>query len=109
MLDRGRHCDEVSRQVLGRSMPHTLLIHYNLVNTLFPGNLLNEFRNRGWSLVNAEDAFADSAFHRDPEVLPAGQSLLWMLAKETGRYSGRLEYPGESEATEKPKLDRLGL
>lgn len=109
MLDRGRHYDEVCRQVLGRSMRHTLLIHYNLVNTLFLSDLLDEFRERGWAFVDAEEAFADTAFDRDPDVLPAGQSLLWMLAKETGRYSGRLEYPGESEATEKPKLDRLGL
>ena len=109
MLDRGRHYDEICRQVLGRSVPHTLLIHYNLVNTLFLGDLLQAFRNQGWDLIDAEQSFADPVFHREPNVLPAGQSLMWALAKETGRYKGQLEYPGEWEAKEKPKLDRLGL
>lgn len=109
ILDRGRHYDEVSRQVLGRSVRHTLLIHYNLVNTLFLGDLLQAFRDQGWALIDAEEAFSDTVFDRDPDMLPSGQSLMWMLAKEPGRYRGQLEYPGEWEAKEKPKLDRLGL
>jgi peptidoglycan-N-acetylglucosamine deacetylase len=109
MLDRGRHYDDVSRQVLGRSVAHTLLVHYNLVNTLFLGELLQGFREQGWEVLDAAEAFGDPVFESQPKVLPAGQSLLWALAKETGRYKGELEYPGEWEAKEKPKLDRLGI
>jgi peptidoglycan-N-acetylglucosamine deacetylase len=109
ILDRARYYDDMSRQVLGRSVRHTLLIHYNLVNTLFLRQLLQAFEQAGWGFVDAEDAFADGVYRREPKVLPAGQSVLWMLAKETGRFKGPLSYPGESEATEKPKLDRLEM
>lgn len=109
MLDRGRHYDEVSRAVVGRSVPHTLLVHYNLINVLFLADLLQAFKKQGWALTGAEEAFADPVFQNEPNTLPAGQSLLWALAKESGRYKGQLEYPGEWEAKEKPKLDRLGL
>src|SRR4051812_33278160 len=36
--DRARYYDHLSRDVLGRSVPHTLLIHYNLLNSLFLGD-----------------------------------------------------------------------
>jgi hypothetical protein len=41
--------------------------------------------------------------------VPAGESLLWALAKETGKFDSLLRYPGEDDVYEKPKLDRLGL
>lgn len=109
ILDRARYYDDMSRQVLGRSVRHTLLIHYNLINTLFLDKLLEAFDRAGWAFADADEAFTDNVYKLEPKVLPAGQSLLWMLAKETGRYKGQLDYPGESEAKEKPILDRLGL
>jgi peptidoglycan/xylan/chitin deacetylase (PgdA/CDA1 family) len=48
--DRARFYDQLSRDVLGRSVPHTLLIHYNLLNSLFLGDLLAMFRSKGWAL-----------------------------------------------------------
>jgi peptidoglycan-N-acetylglucosamine deacetylase len=34
--DRARFCDRLARDVLGRGVPHTLLIHYNLPELSFP-------------------------------------------------------------------------
>jgi hypothetical protein len=44
-----------------------------------------------------------------PKTVPAGESLLWALAKETGKFESLLRYPGEDDVYEKPKLDRLGV
>jgi hypothetical protein len=44
-----------------------------------------------------------------PRIVPAGESLIWALAKETGRFEGELRYPGEDDVYERPRLDRLGL
>ena len=107
--DRAQYYDQLSRDVLGRSVPHTLLIHYNLLNSLFLGDLLAMFRSKGWGVIDAEEAFSDEVFARQPGTAPAGQSLIWALAKETGRFEGRIRYPGEDDVYERPVLDRLGL
>ncbi len=42
-------------------------------------------------------------------TLPAGESLLWALAKETGKFENELRYPGEDDVYENPKMDELKL
>ena len=107
--NRAQFYDQLSRDVLGRGVAHTLLIHYNLLNSLFLGDLLTMFRSRGWEIINADDALSDSVFARQPNTAPAGESLIWALAKETGRFEDRLRYPGENDTYEKPILDQLRL
>ena len=106
---RAQFYDQLSRDVLGRSVSHTLLIHYNFLNSLFLGDLLQMFRAKGWTVIGADEAFSDPVFERHPDIVPAGESLIWALAKETGRFENRLRYPGEDDSYEKPVLDRLGL
>lgn len=107
--NRAQYYDALSRQVLRRSVSHTLLIHYNFLNALFLPDLLTMFRSKGWGIVAAEEAFTDPVFNRPPDTVPAGESLLWALAKETGKFEGRLRYPGEDDTYEKPLLDRLRI
>ncbi len=109
IFDRARYYDQLSRDVFGRSVAHTLLVHYNLLNSLFLGDILAMFRARGWDIIDADDAFADPVFERQPDTAPAGESLLWALAKETGKFERRLRYPGEDDTYEKPVLEKLGL
>jgi hypothetical protein len=80
-----------------------------LLNALFLADLLAMFRSQGWGVVDAEEAFSDPVFHRQPDTAPAGESLIWAVAKETGRFESRLRYPGEDDTYEKALLDRLGL
>lgn len=107
--DRAQYYDGLAREVLHRSVSHTLLIHYNLLNALFLRDLLAMFLTKGWDVIDAEEAFADPVFERRPDTVPAGESLIWALAKESGKFEGRLRYPGEDDVYEKPVLDRLGL
>ena len=107
LYDRARYYDGLSRKVLGRSVTHVLLLHHNLINALFLGDVLQMFRDKGWTLVDAETAFDDPVYAARPNVLPAGESILWALAKEKG--VAGLRYPGEDEIYEKSILDRLGL
>jgi hypothetical protein len=109
LWDRATYYDRLAREVLGRSIPHTILLHYNLLNSYFLGDAMDMFRMRGWQLVDAPRAFQDEVFTRQPNTVPAGESLVWALAKETGRYDSVLRYPGEDDVYEKPKLDALGL
>jgi hypothetical protein len=109
LWDRATYYDGLAREVLGHGIPHTILLHYNLLNSYFLSDAMDMFQMRGWQLVDAERAFADDVFHEQPDTVPAGESLVWALAKATGRYDSSLRYPGEDDVYEKPKLDKLGL
>lgn len=107
--DRALYYDDLSRRALGRSVKHTLLIHHNLLNKLFLGDLLTMFERKGWKLIGAPDAYTDAVFDAEPGILPAGESILWAIAKETRKFEKDLRYPGEDSEYEKPKMDKLGL
>lgn len=107
--ERARYYDGLAREVLGHTVRHTLLVHFNLLNGLFLGDLLAMFEAKGWRLVDAHKAFEDPVFAAEPKIAPAGQSLLWALAKESGKHAAPLRYPGEDGDYEKPKMDALGL
>lgn len=100
---------ENAQAVQGRSVPHTLLVHYNLLNSLFLADALTMFVQRGWRVADAAVTYRDEVFQREAKTVPAGESLLWALAKETGGFDDLLLYPGEDDTYGKPKLDRLGL
>ncbi|MEP6848418.1 MAG: polysaccharide deacetylase family protein [Acidobacteriota bacterium] len=107
--ERSQYYDDLAKKVVGRPIKHTVLAHHSLVVSLFLDDLLGMFKRKGWQLIDASDAYTDPVFTRQPEVLPAGESLVWALAKETGKYDTQLRYPGEDEEYEKDKMDKLGL
>lgn len=107
--ERATFYDDLARKTLGRNIRHTLLIHYNLLNALFLGDLLRMFKSKGWEVIDAGQAFKDPVFKAEPKVAPAGESLVWALAKETGKFDSLLRYPGEDGVYEKEKMDKLGL
>jgi peptidoglycan/xylan/chitin deacetylase (PgdA/CDA1 family) len=107
--ERAAYYEGLAQKVLGRSIKHTLLIHYNLLNALFLGDLLRMFKRQGWKLVDAAEAFRDPVYTSAPNIVPAGESLIWALAKESGKFEGQLRYPGEDGEYEKEKMDQLGL
>jgi peptidoglycan-N-acetylglucosamine deacetylase len=107
--ERAAYYDGLSRRVIGRSVKHALLIHHNLLNKFFLGDLLAMFERRGWKLIDAAEAFTDPVFAAEPKILPVGESILWALAKESGRFERELRYPAEDSVYEKPKMDKLGL
>jgi hypothetical protein len=67
------------------------------------------FRKKGWQAVDAEYAYQDEIYDRQPKILPAGESLIWALAKESGKFEKELRYPGEDDAYENPSMDALRL
>jgi peptidoglycan/xylan/chitin deacetylase (PgdA/CDA1 family) len=107
--ERTQFYDGLARQVLNRPVRHTLLIHHNLLNALFLSDLLQMYAQRGWRVIDAAAAFQDPIFASEPDILPAGESILWALAKESGKLDAVLRYPAEDEAYERKRMDELGL
>ena len=73
---------------------------------MFLGELISYFKTNGWELVNASDAYADDVSKLQPDILPAGESLVWQMAKETGKYDKVLRYPGEDGEYEEEGLNK---
>ena len=67
------------------------------------------FRKHGWKPVDAEFAYEDKVYDEQPKILPAGESLIWALAKESGKFEKDLRYPGEDDVYENPRMDALHL
>jgi peptidoglycan-N-acetylglucosamine deacetylase len=108
--ERAQYYHSLARQVVGpRPVRHTVLLHHNVLNALFLDDLVSMFVSKGWRPIDAEYAYADPVYDRQPQCLPAGESLIWGLAKETGRFESQLRYPGEDDVYENPKMDALGL
>ena len=105
IYNRAMFYDSLGVLLAGRHIRHTLLLHHNLINSMFLDDLVNMFRQNGWELVNASDAFNDPVSTIIPDILPAGESLIWAMAKESGKYDEILRYPGEDGEYEKEKLD----
>lgn len=109
LLDRAAFYRRLAVDVLGHEIPHTILLHYRTLNALFLDDVMNAFENAGWEWIDAPHAFDNEIFQRQPKTLPAGESLVWALAKQDRRFDSRLRYPGEDDIYEKPKMDKLGL
>jgi peptidoglycan-N-acetylglucosamine deacetylase len=107
LYDRARYYDGLSRTVLGHSVAHVLLLHHNLINALFLKDVIQMFKDKGWALIDSEAAFRDPVYGMRPDTLPAGESILWALAKKNAVPG--LRSPGEDAVYEKPILDRLRL
>jgi peptidoglycan/xylan/chitin deacetylase (PgdA/CDA1 family) len=107
--ERAQFYDSLSQRVLMRPIRHTLLLHHNALNALFFDDLMAMFIARGWHPVDAGHAYRDPVYDRQPKILPAGESLVWALAKESGKFETDLRYPGEDDTYENPKMDALGL
>jgi hypothetical protein len=85
IADRAEFYDRLVRRAIGRTIPHTILIHYNLLNS--------PFRESCWTLWPCADGAScmrntliGTPYSQGNRRSLAGESLVWALAKETGRY-----------------------
>lgn len=109
IYEKAMFYDSVAMALTGRHINHSLLLHHNLIAGLFLDDLITMFKQKGWQVVNADDAFNDSFYQNSPKVIPAGESLTWALAKQSGKFKSVLRYPAEGDQYEKETMDKLGL
>jgi peptidoglycan-N-acetylglucosamine deacetylase len=109
MYDRAEFYDGLAEELTGRKIKHTILLHHNLASAMFLDDLIVHFKAKGWEIIDADKAFKDPIFDEVPTVIPAGESLIWALAKQSGKYDKDLRYPAENGDYLKAKMDSLGL
>jgi peptidoglycan/xylan/chitin deacetylase (PgdA/CDA1 family) len=110
MWARAQYYDALAQRVTGRPVKHTILVHFNLLNGLFLNDVIKMLKGKGWIPIDAEEAYAsDSIFTARPNVLPAGESIIWSLAKEKGTIAKTLRYPAEDSQYENKRMNKLRL
>jgi peptidoglycan/xylan/chitin deacetylase (PgdA/CDA1 family) len=109
LIDRAKYHDDISYKLLGRRVKHTMLLHHNLTSALFLNDLMEAFENEGWELIDADEAFTDPIFEMIPDIVPAGESIIWGIARESGKFDDVIRYPAEDSPYEEEKMNKLGL
>lgn len=107
LLARASAYSALANDVIGRDIDHVILLHTNRINAYFISEVVARFRAAGWQIIEPEAAYKDPIYLESPNVMPAGESLIWSLAKQAGKEG--LRYPAEDGRYEKEKLDEIGL
>ena len=76
--------DDLARRVLGRSPAHVMLLHEADVTALYIADLVAALRANGWSIITADEAFADPLAKMLPDVPSAQGTITEMVAWERG-------------------------
>jgi peptidoglycan-N-acetylglucosamine deacetylase len=74
--------DKLARMTLGRSPAHVLLLHETDLAALFIRDLIDELHRNGWSIISADEAFADPIAKAMPDVPYAYGTLIGSMAWE---------------------------
>ena len=109
LLNRALYYDSLSYQLTNRRINHVILLHHNLSAALFLDDLIKYFQDNGWEVIDADKEYEDKIYDEVPNNIPAGESLIWALAKQSGKFEKILRYPAEDGDYEKPLMDKLGL
>ncbi len=109
IYDRALYYDSLAFALSGKRINHNLLLHHNLSAALFLDDLIQHFKNNGWEMVDAAKAYEDKIYVQEPQNIPAGESLIWALAKQSGKFESILRYPAEDGKYEKGEMDNLSL
>ncbi len=95
-------------EALGFSdLPHSMLMHHNILNGLFLDDVLSAMESEGWELINAEDMLQHPLYRLEAATPTRGRSVLSVLAQEKGLdISG---FPQAYRGFGEKRMDALGL
>ena len=87
-------------------LPHTLLVHHNVLNGLFLEDVMDALVADGWSFVDAKAALAHPLYKLEPKTPNRGRSVLSVLAIEQGIKPG---FPEKYYGFGRDYMESLGL
>ncbi len=71
-------------RTLGRSPAHVMLLHETDIAALFIGDLVRGLKAKGWTIISADEAYADPLRDAAPDTPHAQGTLIEALAWEKG-------------------------
>ncbi len=87
-------------------LPHTLLVHHNILNGLFLRDVMDALSEDGWRFVDAKAVLTHSLYSLKPKTPNNGRSVLSVLAQEQDI---ALDYPKKYDGFGKEYMESLGL
>ena len=72
--------DELARRTLGRSPAHVMLLHETDLAALFIGDLVEELKRHGWTIITMDEAYSDPFYQIEPDVPYASGTLTGSVA-----------------------------
>ena len=107
LLHRADYYDQLAQFTINRSPQHVLLLHVNAINAAFLKDVITAFQQHGWTFISAEHALQDPLYTQHSQNIPAGESVIWSIAKTKGLEN--LRYPAEDAPYEIDNLKQHGL
>ena len=98
MLEKIKYYEDQSQKLFERNIKHVLLIHANLLNSNYLGELLSEIKNYGYKFITLDETLTDEAYKsKNTFVGKYGPSWIhrWALTKgvDDSFYSGNPRVP----------------
>ncbi len=109
ILERSYYYDSLAMALTGRKVKHVLLLHHNLLNALFLNDLIAALKKKHFIFIDAATAYRDPVYRQYPPNVPAGESIIWAMARASGQYGERLRYPAEDGVYEEEKIKQVLL
>lgn len=78
------HFQSLAERIGKPNLPHSMLMHHNILNGLFLDDALTALKEAGWSMVDAKEAFAHPLYKLEPKTPTRSRSLISVLAQEQG-------------------------
>jgi peptidoglycan/xylan/chitin deacetylase (PgdA/CDA1 family) len=106
ILERANYYDSLAVVLTGRKVQHVLLVHHNLLNAMFLDDVIRSLTAKGWAFHQTLDAYKDPIYREQPDIVPAGEGIIWALAKAQEKHAKKLRYPAEDSEYEAERLRR---
>lgn len=85
MIEKIKYWEDQSQKLFGRNIKQVLLIHANLLNAKYLGNLADAIKNYGYSFISLDEALADTAYQSENNYVGKyGPSWIHRWALERG-------------------------
>ncbi len=83
-VDAAEFYEGLAVRTLGRSPAHVMLLHETDIAALFIGDLVRALKAKGWTIITADQAYADPLRNAAPDTPHAQGTLIEALAWEKG-------------------------
>jgi peptidoglycan-N-acetylglucosamine deacetylase len=89
LMESIEYYDQMAVTRLGRSPKHVLLLHEMDISALFIGDLVDELRKRGWSIISPLEAYKDEiADYQIDTPLKYNPGRIGEIARDKGQKTG---------------------
>ncbi len=82
MVEAADVYDGLAQRTWGRSPAHVILLHETDLAAEYIDDLIRALRARGWTIISADEAYADPIARMPPPSVPSGQGPLTELAAQ---------------------------